>query len=299
MGNTLSNEQPSSCSGPDASRSPINPGMARASAPSGLVPGTALVCRLASNCRTPARRLSRQRRKARSFVMLTGRATWNSTWHRYLTGQSASDRASASEPDIPRLVPLERADGSMCTTVQYLFRCGHPATHRFRNQLCQQSKCRVCRIRDTNKFLEGECRKCQQIPQKRQQSSRFKEPAAFEDTWFIPTRCFVDIGYRTLDPFHSGTEPEEDSMSPLTSVPPPLPISPVTPKTESAWGLLTSPKSEKSPLERFFPRLRRHKKTGPCCDELSLEDALQAVRLEDFEARIEGRIMDNHCESAM
>lgn len=299
MGYTLLDEQPSICSGPDSSRSAINPGMARASAPSGLVPAPAL-------CMSPRLESSysghtTERTKRNDSILCDADRPDHVEFHvGQLFDSSVGLRPrSTSDCDIPYLVPLDSIDDSMCTTVQYLFRCGHPATHRFRNQLCQQSKCRVCRIKDTNKFLEGECRKCQQMPQQRQQSFRFKEPAAFEDTWFIPTRCFVDIGYRTLDPFHSGTEPKDDSISPSTSMPPPLPISPVTPKTESAWGALTSPKSEKSPLERFFPRLRRHKKTGPCCDELSLEDALQAVRLEDFEARIEGRIMDNHCESAM
>lgn len=192
---------------------------------------------------------------------------------------------------------LKKTDESMCITTQYFFGCGHPATHRFRTQLCQHSKGRVCRIRDTNKFLDGECRRCQEVRQKSQQSSRSKEPAAFEDTWYIPTRCFVDVGYRTLDPFHA--EPENDSIPPLTSVPPPLPITLITPKTESLWGALTSPRTEKSPLERFFPRFRRHKETSPCRDELSLADAVQAVRLEDFDSRFEGRIMDSHCESAV
>lgn len=269
--------------------------MARASAPSGLVPELDLC--VSSRLTLLAIWVVEQRRTSRFFVALTGRATCESTWKSYLTAPLARSPTSASDLSISPLIVLTPADDSMCITTQYFWLCGHPATHRFRTQLCQHSKGRICRIRDTNKFLEGACRKCQQVRQKRRQSSRRKEPAAFEDTWYIPTRCFVDIGYRTLDPFH--VNPECDPISPLTSVPPYFPITPTSPKTESLWGTLRSPRVEKSPLERFFPKLRWHKKTSPCCDELSLADAIQVVRLEEFDARIEGRIMDNHCESAM
>jgi len=187
----------------------------------------------------------------------------------------------------------------MCITVQYFFCCGHPATHRFRNQLCQQSEGRSCRIRDTNKFLEGQCRRCAQDyeKQKRRQQSRVRDPKVFEDTWYIPARCFVDIGYRTLDPFRA--EADIDLVSLLTTISPSLPVSPVTPKTGSVWGALPSLKAEKGPVARIFPVFRRHKKASPCCDEISVADAFQAVRLEDYNARVEGRITDNHCESVL
>lgn len=187
----------------------------------------------------------------------------------------------------------------MCTTTQYFFCCGHPATHRFRNQICPQLKGRNCRIRDTNRFIEGECRKCQQERQNRRQRPVVRSLDSFEDVWYIPARCFVDVGFRTLDPFLS--EPDPDPISPLTTVAPllPLPLTPVTPKSESAWGSLKSPGLERSPVQRFFPRFRRLKKSSPCCGDMTLESAFQAVRLEDYDVRIEGRIMDNHCESAV
>lgn len=181
----------------------------------------------------------------------------------------------------------------MCTTTQYFFCCGHTATHRFRNQLCSQSKGRICRIRDTNRFIEGECRKCQQDREEQRQQSRMRAPATFEDIWYIPTRCFVDVGFRTLDPFMGSGDMNLDPISPLTVIPPLLPLSAVSPKAESCSGAL------KSPVERVLPRFRRHKNTRPCCEDLSLADAFQAVRLEDYDARPEGRIMDNHCESVV
>lgn len=184
----------------------------------------------------------------------------------------------------------------MCTTTQYFFCCGHPATHRFRNELCPQSKGRICRIRDTNRFIEGECRKCQLERQNQRRRPRARNLDAFDDVWYIPTRCFVDIGYRTLNPFLAETE--EDPISPLTTVPPPLPLSPAAPKTESCSGEVTSPRSEKSPVKRVFPRFWRQKKSSQCCEDMTLANAFQAVGLEDYDARIEGRIMDNHCESA-
>ena len=73
------------------------------------------------------------------------------------------------------------------------------------------------------------------------------------------------------------------------------------PRTASLWDQLPSPRTERSPVEKFMPKFsglfQRQKKASPCCDEKSFADTFQAVRLEDYNARIEGRIMDNHCES--
>jgi hypothetical protein len=191
----------------------------------------------------------------------------------------------------------------MCSTIQYLFSCGHPATHRFRNQQCPQSMGRVCRIRDTNRLLVGECRKCIIERERRQREvSRFgaKDLALrYEDTWYVPTRCFIDVGFRTLDPFN--TEPPSEPASPLSPLVPLTPLSPPSvaiTKTELAWDGLPTGKSDSSPIERLFPGLRK-KTRSPCCNDKSLADAFQAVRLEDHDARIEGRIMDNHCESVL
>jgi hypothetical protein len=179
-------------------------------------------------------------------------------------------------------------------TIQYYFCCGHPATHRFRNQLCQQSKGRsMCRIRDVSKFIDSECRRCALDRLRRAQSSR-PRPTAFDDVWYIPTRCFVDIGFRTLDPFLSGSS---EPKSPLTGVPTLSPLTMELPRRASLWENPSSPRTERSPIDKFFPKFLRLKKTSPCCDEKSFADAFQAVRLEDYDARIEGRIMDNHCES--
>jgi hypothetical protein len=194
----------------------------------------------------------------------------------------------------------------MCSTIQYLFSCGHPATHRFRNQQCPQSTGRVCRIRDTNKLLVGECRKCLIEREQRQREvnrSGTKDLAPrCEDTWYVPTRCFIDVGFRSLDPFNA--EPASEPASPLSPLVPLTPLTPLTPplipaaKTESAWDGLPTGKPDRSPIERLFPRLCK-KRRSPCCKDKTLADAFQAVRLEDFDARIEGRIMDNHCESVL
>ena len=118
----------------------------------------------------------------------------------------------------------------MCTTSQYFYSCAHPATHRFRNSLCARarnprgtSRAR-CRIRDDNENLSYPCPRCHQRAEREEVLhrspvgvKRTKIPGrrevhtlemrhVREAVWFVPSRCFIDIGYSNLDPFGVGEE---------------------------------------------------------------------------------------------
>src|SRR5271154_2991000 len=101
----------------------------------------------------------------------------------------------------------------MCTTTQYLYICCHPATHRFRNAVCIAPNSRICRIQDGNSTLPYSCLSC---AAKGYSMPIFNistlEPDdgkdLFKDVWHIPSRCFVDVGFRTLDPFKTGEDVE-------------------------------------------------------------------------------------------
>ena len=178
----------------------------------------------------------------------------------------------------------------MCTTVRYYFGCDHPATHRYRSDTCAAPHTRACRVKDTNRRLQFSCRRCllrQGINVQILAEHEITEPS---DIWHIPTRCFVDVGFRTLDPFR---DDKSQPVSPLS--PTPTILSPLTCRTPSTRRHL--PNDDRSKCAKLFAKVMRFKKISPCCEERARRGAYPAVRLEDIENRIEGRVMDDHCES--
>ena len=178
----------------------------------------------------------------------------------------------------------------MCTTRRYLFLCSHPATHRFRNAVCASPSVRGCRIQDYNVYLRHPCKKCATRGMALTYTDAGDQQFAFDDEWHIPSRCFVNIGFRTLDPFN------EDKASE-----PPTPTSPVEPPTtENLVSTLPltidASDNDRNLCKRLFRRLTK-KKPSPCCAREAQFGAYEAVRLEEREHRLGGRIRDNRCES--
>ncbi len=180
----------------------------------------------------------------------------------------------------------------MCITTQYLFNCSHEATHRFRSDMCSTARTRDCRIQDTNNWINFPCRKCaksqQHLWQRWWTGSRRDSPN-YDDFWHIPSRCFVDVGFRTLDPFATGNRSEP--LSPLSPAPPPT-ESMSARKTQSIWASLQSSNRCSRLLEKM-----RLKHSSPCCETQTQQGAFPAVRLEGPSDRLQGRIVDDHCES--
>lgn len=223
----------------------------------------------------------------------------------------------------------------MCTTTQYLYACQHPATHRFRNSVCpyvsrpanrQNALAKnVCRIIDQNTILPHDCETCEdrKARAKAQGSSsgswrsglnvfgprQVPEKDLYQDTWYIPTRCFVDVGFQTLDPFGTG----EDLETPQT------PKSPAADRDDDddMFGkarlplLMEEELSDCSPKSK--PKVRDHgdrrrnmkppeikrdkRQPSPCCVKERRKGAYQVTRLEGCEDRFEGRIVDSCCRS--
>lgn len=95
----------------------------------------------------------------------------------------------------------------------------------------------------------------------------------FDDTWYIPTILFVDVGFRSLDPFQ-----DDRSSVPKTStsaideslIPPEMVIPGTTPTT--------APR-RKSFYKRLVDRLIKNK-LKPCCAEMDQSGVLTDIRLE-------------------
>lgn len=174
----------------------------------------------------------------------------------------------------------------MCTTRRYLFLCSHPATHRFRNTLCESPSVRGCKVHDFNVYLRCPCKKC---ANRGMPSVHMPTPEiAFNDTWHIPSRCFVDVGYRTLNPFHE--DKSSEPCTPISPIEPPIPQQVLTPP-------VTPVKDDKNVYKRLIRRLTLRKKAGPCCAKEAQAGAFLAVRLEGREQRMYGRIQEDRCES--
>ena len=178
----------------------------------------------------------------------------------------------------------------MCTTVRYYFGCNHPATHRYRSDTCAASHTRACRVKDTDRCLRFPCRRCLL-----RQGIQVQIPAEHEvpepnDIWQIPTRCFVDVGFRTLDPFGDDKSQPVSPLSPASTI-----LSPLTGRSPSIHRRF--PKDDRSKCAKLFAKVMRFKKVSPCCEERARRGAYPAVRLEELEDRIEGWVIDDHCES--
>jgi len=172
----------------------------------------------------------------------------------------------------------------MCTTRQYLFLCSHPATHRFRNAVCDAPSVWGCRIHDFNVYLRLPCTKC---ADRGMPAMYGQHDFAFDDQWHIPSRCFIDVGFQTLNPFdESGRRRASWTMSSEDPSTPPLtPLSPVPPK------------HHQDRYKRLISLLTNSKKPSPCCARETRRGAVLATRSEDEDDRPGGRIIENRCES--
>jgi hypothetical protein len=173
-----------------------------------------------------------------------------------------------------------------------MFSCGHPAAHHFRNEACSLSTTRLCHIKDTDSWLRFPCRRCIIVRQANGIKVKTAEDAVhdeYNDVWHIPSRCFVDVGFRTLDPFR------EDKLEPVSPCSPAPTILSPTSRSTSAWSHFT--KDDRSKCAKLLSRVMKFRKVSPCCEERQRRGAYPAVRLEGRENRIEGRVMDDHCQS--
>lgn len=174
-------------------------------------------------------------------------------------------------------------------TTQYLFSCQHAATHRFRNDVCELSKLGDCHIKDTNRWLPFSCRRCasKKLGRWRKHIAGFDQSIeALNDVWYVPSRCFVDVGFSNPDPFKASCNSE--GKVPCTTSPESSPTTQMPHSTcsESPSGCTISPN-----------RLTQHKNPRLCCEATAKRGAFQAVRLEGRGDRVEGRICENHCKS--
>lgn len=248
----------------------------------------------------------------------------------------------------------------MCTTKQYFFTCQHTASHRFRNSLCSEQP--QCRIRDESIVVQSLCKRCQihhdlagqqrqrrrgrsrspsklttQLPLHESRTRERETPdkiwrAAEEDIWVVPRRCFVDIGFRTLDPFgtnnarvragssNSGVDGDlgrcnegkgnhqlENSL-PLsfptqpTAFQPASPSKPTLMPSRSKQDQLRSEGVESLDVSRSTNCSTTRPKASQvelaeCCKKESRYGAVHMRRLEDTEVRFAGRIRENSCIS--
>lgn len=179
----------------------------------------------------------------------------------------------------------------MCKTTQYLYLCSHSATYRFRTSICRNPAASSCRIRDENSILPYACSKCTartRTRNGRQAGERIRQSTDIniivaKNIWYIPSRCFIDTGFQSLDPFGTGSEAESDdqagSQSPLS----PISRVPLIMDGSRANNIAT----------------RQPRQPSPCCVKSRRMGAYQATRLEGIEDRQRGRIVDSFCGSWM
>ena len=196
----------------------------------------------------------------------------------------------------------------MCRTTQYLFNCLHPATHCFRTGLCRIVGNRKCHISDHHKLLPHPCRECAHKPQRlRTELAMGNLPAGYlamgdepaNEIWVVPTRCFVDIGFRTLDPFGTGDVVSELAKSGamalgLGAVPRELPC--------DATQVAKTGNMEYDVLPCKYSHMEvvpQKRQLSPCCLRQRRYGAFQATRLEGYEDRIRGKIVDSFCQSSL
>ncbi|KAH0836273.1 hypothetical protein AYO21_10205 [Fonsecaea monophora] len=182
----------------------------------------------------------------------------------------------------------------MCTTKRYLFLCSHPATHRFRDTMCNSPSVRGCQVRDYNVFLADPCQKCSSrgMPSVHTAFGGCQESGA-DDIWYIPSRCFIDVGFRTLSPFSEGDASE-----------PPTPTSPSTRQSidDGPLGSPQTPTKLKTSDPNICRRLLRRltmRKLSPCCARETQYGGYEATRVEGRDNRVNGVIRDSLCESSV
>ena len=194
---------------------------------------------------------------------------------------------------------------SMCTTNQVVFKCSHRATHRYRTNVCQTANRRECWIWDQTSVFPFPCRDCV-VPdrQKRrrcggggcnessQQEGRLPD-RLLDEMWHVPSRCFVDVGFKTLDPFGVGNDrknvdgtavqSQRAELSPFgTHVELVASGSPVQTDQIGSWKCARG-------IEEW--------RLSSCCLQETRNGAYQATRLEDRGDRPRGIIADSFCGS--
>ena len=193
----------------------------------------------------------------------------------------------------------------MCTTNQIVFKCSHRATYRYRTSVCQTASRRKCYIWDQTSVLPFPCRNC--VVPDRQNRRRcggggLKESSQQEgglpyrlldETWHVPSRCFVDVGFKTLDPFGMG---EDRKNATETAVPSQrAEISPFRMHVElvASRSPVRTDQSGSWKCARGIEKWR----LSSCCLQETRNGAYQATRLEDWGDRLRGMIADSFCES--
>jgi hypothetical protein len=179
----------------------------------------------------------------------------------------------------------------MCTTSQYVYLCAHPASHRFRTSICRDPASTSCRIRDENAILPYTCSKCAAKTRTRNGKStgeRFRQTTdvnimVAKKNWYVPSRCFIDVGFQNLNPFGTETQAERDDRGGPRSLLPPVSKVPLIVSGSSASSTIAEP--------------ARH--PSPCCLRSRRIGAYQATRLEGLDDRLRGRIVDSFCGSCL
>lgn len=194
----------------------------------------------------------------------------------------------------------------MCTTTQVLFLCSHQATHRFRTGVCRNANRDRCSISDETEVLSYPCKGCAALTSKMGRrrgdggERRWQMPHPFPErllnvSWYVPSRCFVDVGFQTLDPFGVG-EHQEDIAEPLA----------YSQRAEiSPSGGDREIMVSRRPVETLqhgswkAPRGNEMWSLSLCCHRATRQGGYQATRLEGLDERISGRIVDSFCESSL
>jgi hypothetical protein len=194
----------------------------------------------------------------------------------------------------------------MCTTNQVIYICSHRATHRFRTGVCRNATHGRCTIHDETEVLSYPCIDCAALVSKKRRRSgdgrdrpcEMQGPPSkrlLSATWHVPSRCFVDVGFQTLDPFSVGLhneEPAETLVRPLRAEISPFGMhmelvasrSSVQVEQHGRWRLARS--NEKWPLSQ-------------CCQMETSYGAYESTRLEGPGERVNGRIVDSFCVSSI
>jgi hypothetical protein len=194
----------------------------------------------------------------------------------------------------------------MCTTNQVLFVCSHQATHRFRTSVCRQANRGKCKIYDATEILSFPCMDCAAIVNDKRRKCGDGHDRPFQEqgplpnrflniTWHVPSRCFVDAGFQSLDPFgvlegrgnaaQTLAQLHRGGFSPLgTHIEPVANRSPVLTDERGRW------RASKG---------NQNWQLSSCCLRETRAGAYQATRLECREERSNGRIMDSFCESGL
>ncbi|KAI1614631.1 hypothetical protein EDD37DRAFT_110381 [Exophiala viscosa] len=197
----------------------------------------------------------------------------------------------------------------MCKTVQYVWLCSHAATKRFRNSICDSAGVRECHIQDATTVVGHPCEECIKRRASMTWVGNGSEYPALDDDWYVPSRCFIDVGFRTLDPFQedksrtstprtSGAPHDDDQIPPEMAIPPQSATLTSPTKNKSLWRRLVDRVT--SCVERFTTRRRSGPLSSPCCVETAKSRKFVFGRLEDPGNRSSGhygRILEDHCQS--